>query len=140
MKLLVLTSEPVSADQLRTALGDRADPQESEVMLVAPALQENALRFWFSDADRAIARAEAVRRQSLDQLGSEGVSASADTGEADPLQAVQDALLTFPADRIVIFSHPEGEKLYREDLDDRELEQRFGLPVDRAQISSDGSS
>jgi hypothetical protein len=140
MKLLVLTSEPISADQLRSAVGSEADPEDSEVMIVAPALQESALRFWFSDVDQAIARADWVRRESLDRLGSEGVSASADTGEADPLEAVQDALLTFPADRIVIFSHPEGQRLYREDVDDRELEQRFGLPVDRAQLSSDSSA
>lgn len=137
MKLLVLTSEPVSADQLRSAVGGDAEPKDSEVMIVAPALQESALRFWFSDVDQAIARADWVRRESLDRLGSEGVSASADTGEADPLEAVQDALLTFPADRIVIFSHPDGERLYREDVDDRELEQRFGLPIHRAQLSSD---
>src|SRR5436190_2385549 len=139
MKLLVLTSEPVTADQLRTALRDEIDPAQSEVMLVTPALQDSALRFWFSDADDAIARAEAVRRESLDRLGAEGVTASADTGEADPSDAVQDALQTFPADRIVIFIHPEGKQLYRENVDERELEQRFGVPVDRARLSADSS-
>jgi hypothetical protein len=139
MKLLVLTSEPVSGDQLRSALHDDVDPEQCEVMLVAPALQASALRFWFSDADNAIARAEAVRRESLDRLGAEGVAASADTGEADPYDAVQDTLQTFPADRIVIFIHPHGEQLYREDVDERELEQRFGVPVDRAQVSADSS-
>jgi hypothetical protein len=140
MKLLVLTSEPLSADQLRAALGDEFDPERLEVMIVAPALQESALRFWFSDADQAIARAESIRRESLDRLGAEGVAASADTGEGDPLEAVQDALQTFPADRIVVFTHPEGEQLYREDVDEQELESRFGLPVERAELSADRSS
>ncbi len=34
-------------------------------MVVAPALHENALRFWVSDADEAIARAEEVRRRTV---------------------------------------------------------------------------
>ena len=58
MKLLVLTSEPVSADQLRAALPADTDPSDAEVMVVAPALHKNALRFWFSDADEAIGKAE----------------------------------------------------------------------------------
>jgi hypothetical protein len=139
MKLLVLTTEPVSADQLRAAAGEGIDPADSEVMIVAPALHESALRFWFSDADEAIARAERVRRESVEKLGAEGVSASADTGEGDPLDAVIDALQTFKADRIVIFSHPEGEQLYREGIDDTELEERFGIPVQRAELAP-GSS
>jgi hypothetical protein len=140
MKLLVLTTEPVSANQLRSAAGDDVDPADSEVMIVAPALHDSALRFWFSDADEAISRAEAVRRESVEQLGAEGVSASADTGEGDPLDAVIDALQTFEADRIVIFSHPEGEQLYREGVDDAALEKRFGIPVRRAELAPDSSS
>ena len=62
VKVLVVTSEPVSADQLREALPADSDPREAEVMVIAPALQENAFRFWMSDADDAITRAKAVRR------------------------------------------------------------------------------
>jgi hypothetical protein len=138
MKLLVLTTEPVSSDQLRAAAGDDIDPADSEVMIVAPALHESAVRFWFSD--EAISRAEAVRRESVERLGAEGVPASADTGEGDPLDAVTDALQTFEADRIVIFSHPKGEQLYREGVDDAELEKRFGIPVQRAELASGSSS
>ncbi len=140
MRLLVLTTEPISAAQLREALPGAADPTDAEVMVVAPALHRSALRFWMSDADEAIAKAEEVRRQSVEQLGAEGVSASADTGESEPLEAVTDALKTFEADRIVIFSHPEGAQLYREEVDEASLRERFGLPVDRAEVpaASDG--
>ena len=134
MKLIVLTTEPVTAGQLRDALPDGIEPRDAEVMVVAPALHESALRFWVSDADEAITKAEAVRRESLRKLGDEGVSASADTGEGDLIKATEDALATFEADRIVIFSHPAGESRYREDVDDAELHERFGLPVDRAEV------
>ncbi len=136
MKLLVLTSEPVSAGQIRSALSADADLEKSEVMVVAPALQRSAVRFWMSDTDEAIEKAQAVGRESREQLESEGVPAKADTGEADPYKAVQDALQTFPADRLLVFSHPEGEQLYREDVDHDELEIRFGLPVDQAELSA----
>jgi hypothetical protein len=132
MKVLVLTSEPITAQQLRNALGSGGDPAEAEVMVVAPALTESAVKFWMSDADEAIARAEEVRRTSVQRLGEEGVSATGDTGEADPHTAIEDALKTFEADRIVLFTHEGESQRYREDLDRDELSDRFGLPVDHA--------
>ncbi len=131
MKVLVLTSEPISADQLRSALPDDVDPTHGEVMIVAPALQESPIKFWFSDTDEAIARAEEVRGQSVEELRQEGVSASGDTGESDPLAAIEDAMSTFQADRIVLFTRPDGKR-YREDLDPDEVSHRFGVPVDQA--------
>jgi hypothetical protein len=134
MRLLVLTSEALSAQQLRDALPGDADPKDAEVLIVAPALQENALQFWLSDADDAIARADAVRASTVEQLDAEGVAASGDTGESDPADAIADALQTFAADRILIFTHADSEQRYREDLDPDEIEQRFGIPVDRASV------
>jgi hypothetical protein len=135
MRLLVLTSEPITADQLREAVGDGAQADEVEVMVVAPALQDDALHFWLSDADEAITRAEEVRRKTADQLGEAGVPVSSDTGESDPEQAIADALMTFPAERIVIFEHQPDERRYREEVDPAELQRRFSLPVDRATVT-----
>jgi hypothetical protein len=134
MKLLVLTSEPITAEQLRSALPGDLDPGDAEVMVVAPALQESGLRFWMSDADEAIAQADQVRREAVEKLGEGGVSASGDTGESDPSTAIQDALMTFDADRIVLFTHGGEGASYREDIDPEEISDRFGLPVDRATV------
>lgn len=134
MKILVLTSEPITAGQLRHALGSDADPSRAEVMVVAPAYAESGLRFWMSDADDAIAKAEEVRRTSVEELDEAGIPATGDTGEADPHTAIEDALKTFDADRIVIFTHPEKGQRYREDLDREELSERFGRPVDHATV------
>ncbi len=134
MKLLVVTSEPISSGQLRDAVGDGAAQNQTEVMVLAPALQDSGLRFWLSDADEAIQRAEEVRRTTVENLDQEGVAASGDTGESDPIDAIQDALATFPADRIVLFTHPGSERRYREDVDPSEVEERFGLPVDQATV------
>jgi hypothetical protein len=133
MKLLVLTTEPITADQLRAALPDGCDPARSEVMVVAPALQQSPFKFWFSDADEAIAKAEEVRRETLAQLDRAGVEAVGRRGESDPMVALEDALNLFGgADRILLFTHAGDGQGYREDIDQAEIEARFGIPVDRA--------
>jgi hypothetical protein len=129
MKLLVLTSEPITAEQLRDALG-QGDVNDLEVMVVAPALNDSALRFWLADADEAIARADKVRRQTAVELEGSGVDTQATTGESDPVQAIQDALQSFEADRILVFRHSDEQQRYREDLDLDEVGERFGLPVE----------
>lgn len=133
MRLLVVTSEPVTAQQLRDAVPG-ADPADAEVMVVVPALQQSGFKFWLSDADEAIARAQEVRTETVEQLDAGGVAARAETGESDPMQAIEDALATFLADRILVFAHGGDGQGYREDFDEAELRERFGLPVDVAPV------
>jgi hypothetical protein len=135
MRVLVVTSEPISAENLSGALPGDTDPQEVEILVVAPAFQASPIKFWLSDADDAIARAERTEQETVERLGREGVQAESDTGESDPEQAIQDALQTFPADQILIFTHPRGEQQYREDVDVAAVEQRFGLPVKQAIVA-----
>ncbi|MCW3066159.1 MAG: hypothetical protein JWN32_3331 [Solirubrobacterales bacterium] len=127
MKVLAVTPEPIDADALRDALGD--DARDAEVKVVAPALNESPAAFWVSDSDEAIAEAEQAQEESVRELRSEGVEATGESGEADPLLAVQDALVTFPADRVVVFLHPEQEQRYREADIAGEVERRFGRPA-----------
>jgi hypothetical protein len=70
MKVLVLTTEPITAAQLRDALRTDTDP------------------------------------------------------------AIEDALQTFGADRIVLFAHEGEARRYREEVDPVELTERLGGPVD----------
>lgn len=135
MKLLVLASEPITADQLREAVPGEIEPADAEVMVVAPALQRDALHFWLSDADEAISKADAVRSETVSHLDTEGFPATGDTGESEPLVAITDALETFPADRIVLFTHAGDERRYREDINADEIRERFAIPVDQALVS-----
>lgn len=132
MKLLVLTPEPVDADLLRATLGDEV--VGAEVLVVSPATNQSKLAFWVSDPDQAIAEAERAHEETVERLEEAGVDAAGDTGESEPALALQDALATFPADRIVVFSHPEGNRDYREDAGLAGVEQRFGIPVTHAWI------
>ena len=106
-----------------------------KVVVVAPALQDDALHFWLSDADEAIGRADAVRRQTVEKLAAEGVPASGDTGDSDPLEAIEDALQTFPAERVLLFTHGQEQQRYREDVDPGQVSERFGVPAERVPVS-----
>ena len=134
MKVLLLTAEPITAEVLRDAIGGDA-AEDAEVLVVSPALQDSGLRFWVSDADEAIARAEDVQIETVERLDEEGVDAAGDTGEPDPLLAIQDALATFAADRIVIVTHPEGEKARFEKDVATEAKRRFNVPVEHREVS-----
>ena len=127
MKLLVVTPEPIDAELLRSTVGD--DVRGAEVLVISPATNQSKLAFWVSDPDEAIHEAEVAQEETVERLEEEGVDAAGDTGESEPAVAIQDALATFPADRIVVFSHPDLD--YREDLGDAD----FGVPVTHAQIS-----
>jgi hypothetical protein len=132
VKLLVVTPEPVDANLLRSTLGDEVEG--AEVLVVSPATTRSKLAFWVSDSDEAIHEAEVAQEETVERLEEEGIDAAGDTGESQPALAIQDALATFDADRILIFTHA-GEKDYREDEGLADAEERFGVPVTYAEIS-----
>ena len=133
MKLLVLTPEPIDAALLRSALGEEIEG--AEVLVVSPAANQSKVAFWVSDPDEAIGEAEAAQEETVERLEEEGIDAAAQVGESEPAQAIDDALATFAADRIVVFSHPEGDRDYREDDGLADAEERFGVPLTHALIS-----
>jgi hypothetical protein len=130
VKLLVVTPEPIDAGDLRETLGDEVNG--AEVLVLSPATNQSKLAFWVSDPDDAIAEAKEVEAASVANLREADVEAAGDVGESDPAQAIDDALATFAADRILIFSHPEGDRDYRED---ESLKNRWSIPVTHAVIS-----
>jgi nucleotide-binding universal stress UspA family protein len=133
VKLLVVTPEPVDAALLRSTLGEEV--RGAEVLVVSPASNRSKMAFWVSDSDDAIEEAETAQVDTVERLEEEGVDAAGQTGESEPAQAIEDALATFAADRIVIFSHPEGDRDYREDEGLADAESRWNVPVTHALIS-----
>jgi hypothetical protein len=109
MRLLVLATDTVDADAVRAAL-PRDELEGSEVLVVSPAVNESALAFWVSDSDEAIADAESSAQATADALRAGGVRARAQAGESEPLLALQDALATYPADRVVVFVRDDEEE------------------------------
>ncbi|MEJ7749902.1 MAG: hypothetical protein WKF32_00440 [Thermoleophilaceae bacterium] len=134
MKVLVLVSEPVSGEIVKSAIGKDV-AEAAEVLVVAPALNSK-MRFFFSDPDEAIARADTVQQESVERMNEEGVDAAGDTGESDPLQAIEDALVTFDAEEIVLCTNPKGERNWLEDGIVDDAKERFpGVTVRHFEIS-----
>jgi hypothetical protein len=132
MHILVLAPDAVNADTLRGIVGDDID--DARVLVVSPAVNDSPLAFWMSDADEAIAEADDAGGQTAVGLREDGIAANSTTGEPEPLMALQDALATFPADRIVIFVRDEDDEHYREEDVSGEAERRFNLPVTLAKL------
>jgi hypothetical protein len=125
-RILAVVTEPISGEALRSGLGPEVD--DAEVLVVAPATTTR-FRWLVDDPDSGIERAEAVQEESVERLSEEGVDAAGDTGDADPLLAVQDALQTFLADRIVLFTHAEGKRNWQEEGLVEQARERFDPPV-----------
>jgi hypothetical protein len=126
-RILAVVSEPVSAEALKNAIGED-DAADAEVLVVAPALSSKK-RFILADPDPGIERAEQVQEETVERLDEEGVDAAGDTGESDPLLAIQDALQTFAADEIVLFTHSGGDQNWLEEGLVEEAKERFEPPV-----------
>lgn len=126
-RVIAVVSEPISGSALRSALG--GDGEDAEVLVVAPALT-GRFHFLVSDPDKGIERAYAVQEETVERLLEEGFDAAGDTGDSDPLLAIQDALQTFAADRIVLCTHPDGKDNWREDGVVERARERFDVPVE----------
>lgn len=122
-QILVLASEPVSGEVVKRAIGEQK-AEDAEVLVVAPALNSR-LRFLASDPDPAIGRAEEVVKESVERMDEEGIDAAGDTGEADPLQAIEDALVTFSAEEIVLCMNPASEENWLEEDVVEEVKARY---------------
>lgn len=129
MKLLVLATDPVTAADVTRALDGEA-LEDAEVLVVSPAVNESAVAFWMSDSDEAIERAESVAARTASALADKGATvAGTETGESEPLLALQDALAQYPADRVLVFVREGDAERYREDDVVGEAQRRFGIPV-----------
>ena len=132
MRLLVIAPEHVAPEQLADVVDE--DLHDAEIRVVTPALNDSRLAFWVSDPDEAIAKAESAEEETVGRLRAEGIDAAGKTGESDPMVALEDALATFPADRIVIFRHPAGEEAYLEDDVIDAAREHVGIPVVIAEV------
>ncbi|MGH2451201.1 MAG: universal stress protein [Candidatus Limnocylindria bacterium] len=126
-RILVVANETVAGRALRGEIVDRARG-EVDVLVVCPALN-SPLRHWASDEDRARAEAQARLGESLGALVDEGVQARGEVGDADPIQAIDDALRTFGADEIILSTHPPGRSNWLEKEVIARARERYDCPI-----------
>jgi hypothetical protein len=127
-RILVVANETVEGAELLEAIRERVGDSAADIYVVSPALNSK-LRHWTSDEDGARDAAQARLDRSLARLTDIGLDASGEVGDADPVQAVEDALRTFGADEIVLSTHPEGRSHWLERGVVDSVRHRFDVPV-----------
>jgi hypothetical protein len=127
-RILVIANETVGGEKLREEIRRRAENYDERVRVICPTLLSR-VRFIASDEDDARSKAQERLEHSLSSLREIGVNCEGEVGEADPLQAIEDALRTFGADEIIISTHPEGRSLWLERGIVQGARQRFDVPI-----------
>jgi nucleotide-binding universal stress UspA family protein len=126
--LLIVANETVDGSALVDTVRDIALSHDAEVLVVAPALNSRP-QHYMSDTDRAHRAAEERLAGCLARLRAAGVRATGEVGDADPMLAIEDAMATFPADEIIIGTHPETRSNWLAHNIVERACARFGLPV-----------
>jgi nucleotide-binding universal stress UspA family protein len=138
-RILVIANETVAGRALREAIEAAAEGYRANVLVVSPALN-SPLKHWASDEDQARAAAEERLRSSIAELERLGISARGEVGDADPVQAIEDALRTFGADVIVISTHPEGRSNWLERGVVTSARERFAVPITHVVVDLDAEA
>jgi len=89
---------------MRTEAGEHGSP---EVLLLAPCRQR-FLNRWTSDVGPGRHRAQRNLVHAVATLATAGIEASARVGDESPIQAVEDALRSFPATEVVLAGDGSG--------------------------------
>jgi GABA permease len=126
-RLLVVANETVEGPELLEAVRRRATPG-TVVRVVSPALNSR-VRTWTSDEDGAREAAQRRLTASVERLAAVGIVADGEIGDGDPVQAIEDALRAFPADEIVLSTHPPGRSNWLEHGVVLATRERFDVPV-----------
>ena len=128
-KILVVANETVGADELLRELRRLEDEKASDYYVIVPArpLHERHGLVWTQEG--AIEAAEERLEQTLDTLRTEGLGCDGRVGDMRPLHAINDALMDFKADLIVISTHPEKRSRWLRHGLVEQAERRFGRPV-----------
>jgi hypothetical protein len=111
--VLVIANETITGRGLHDEIRRATSASRSRVLVVAPALNSR-LRHLTSDEDGARAAAKERLDSSLEELARVGIDADGEIGDADPVQAIEDALHTFGAEVIIISTHPQGRSNWLE--------------------------
>jgi hypothetical protein len=110
--LLVIANRTCPCPGLLEEIADRLAPG-GRVLVVSPALN-GRLRHWMSDSDGAVAEARDRLAGTLALLAERGIDARGEVGDGNPLLALEDALAVFPADAVVLSTHPPGRSHWLE--------------------------
>ena len=138
-RVLVVANETVAGAKLRDCIRAETGSGDSTVLVLCPALN-SPLRHWASDEDGARTAAEERLARSVAELQRLGIDARGEVGDADPVQAIEDALRTFGADVIIVSTHPKGRSNWLERGVVGTARDRFGVPIEHVVVDLDAEA
>ena len=112
-RILVISNETLVGRELREELLRRGKPR-AELRVVAPVLPSRS-HYLTSDIDSELAEARRWLDSTLEWAHEQGFDAAGRVGDdTPPLTAIEDELRRFPADELVISTHPPGRSHWLE--------------------------
>jgi nucleotide-binding universal stress UspA family protein len=138
-RILVIANETVGGGLLREEIRRRSEGYNERVLVICPALN-TAVRHWASDEDRARAQAQERLNASLARLREAGLDAKGEVGDAEPLQAMEDAVRLFGPDEIIISTHPEGRSHWLERGIVEAARERFAVAITHVVVDLEADS
>jgi hypothetical protein len=126
-RVLVIANETVAGAELQTTLIQRLE-QSPEIRVVCPILPSRA-HYITSDIDRELADARSRLDRTLAWATQSGLRAHGQVSPATPLEAVADALRSFPADEIIVSTHPAERSRWLESGLVEQLRADLDIPV-----------
>jgi len=127
-RVLVVANETVGGQELLSAISTLALSEQTEFLVVCPALNSR-LKTFTSDSDPAREAAQERLDETLARLASVGIGARGEVGDGDPLVAVDDAVRTFGPNEIVISTHPPGRSNWLERGVVESVRAHYDVPV-----------
>jgi hypothetical protein len=128
-RIVVVANETVGGLALLEGIKGRAG-EGSEILVVVPALAGSALEHWSSDVDGALADARSRLDESLRAMRAAGLNARGHVGDHhEPGAALEDALREFPADEVIISTHPPERSRWLEGGVVERAKREIPLPV-----------
>jgi hypothetical protein len=128
-RLLVVANETVGGEALLDEIRGRCRNRDCEILVITPALAGSRASHWASDLDEAIELARQRMELSLIAIGQLGLKARGEIGDSDPNVAIEDALRLFPADEIVISTHPPHRSRWLEHGVVERAREEIELPI-----------
>ena len=127
--VLVIANETCASASVAEEVAYRARGGAS-VVVVAPALARSRLAHWMSsDLERAQEEAEQRLTESLASLRAAGLEATGYLGDADPLQALDDALRLHRPIEVIISTHPPQRSNWLERQVVRRAREQYAVPI-----------
>ncbi len=128
-RILLVATDPITPDELRSALPDTPSDEDLAVLVIAPALPAASRLRAFMAPEEAIEHAAAVSHATVDALIDAGVPSTGHVGPTDPAVAVAQGLRTYDAEAVVVARHRGKPLRRREDVDIDGTAAAYGVPL-----------